>query len=71
MKIAASVCNVLHTATDSSVGVATGYGLDGRDSIPGRKKSLFSSPQSAGRLCPAYNQMYTGGFLPGVNQLEH
>jgi hypothetical protein len=29
---------------DSSVGIATGYGLEGRGSIPGRVK-IFSSPQ--------------------------
>jgi hypothetical protein len=30
---------------DSSVGIATGYGLDGRGSIPCRAKRFFSSPQ--------------------------
>jgi hypothetical protein len=29
----------------SSVGITTGYGLDSRDSIPGRGKKFFSSPQ--------------------------
>jgi hypothetical protein len=33
-----------------SVGVATGYGLDGRGSIPGRSKRHFSSPQRPDRL---------------------
>jgi hypothetical protein len=35
---------------DSSVGIATGFGLDGRDSILGRSKSLFSTPQGPDRF---------------------
>jgi hypothetical protein len=31
-------------AYDSSVGIATVYGLDGRGSIPSRVKRFFSSP---------------------------
>jgi hypothetical protein len=31
-------------------GIATGYGLDGRGSIPGRGKRLFSTPQRPDRL---------------------
>jgi hypothetical protein len=34
----------------SSVGIATGYGLDGRDFIPERCKIFFSTPQRPGRL---------------------
>jgi hypothetical protein len=30
---------------DSSVGIATRYGLDGRDSVPGRGRRSFSTPQ--------------------------
>jgi hypothetical protein len=30
---------------DSWVGIATGYGMDDRDSIPGKGKRFFSSPQ--------------------------
>jgi hypothetical protein len=30
---------------DSSVGIATGYWLDGQGSIPGRGKRFFSTPQ--------------------------
>jgi hypothetical protein len=30
---------------DSSVGIAIGYGLDSRGSVPGISKTLFSSPQ--------------------------
>jgi hypothetical protein len=33
----------LTTEPDSSVGVATGYGLDGLGSIPGRVKRLLST----------------------------
>jgi hypothetical protein len=35
---------------DSSVGLATGYGLDGRGSFPGRGKRFVSSPQRPDRL---------------------
>jgi hypothetical protein len=38
------VTNVL-VSQNSSVGVATGYGLDGRGSIPRSGKRFFSSPQ--------------------------
>jgi hypothetical protein len=31
-------------------GIAAGYTLDGRDSIPGRGKRFFSTPQRADRL---------------------
>jgi hypothetical protein len=34
---------------DNSVGVATGYGLDGRGLILGTGKKFFSSPQHPGR----------------------
>jgi hypothetical protein len=33
-----------------SFGIATGYAMDGRDSIPGRGKRLFSTPQLPDRL---------------------
>jgi hypothetical protein len=35
---------------DSSVGIGTGYGMDGQGSIPGRSKRYFSSPQGSDRL---------------------
>jgi hypothetical protein len=35
---------------DSSVGIPTGYGLDGWGSLPGRGKRFFSTPQSPDRL---------------------
>jgi hypothetical protein len=35
---------------DRSVGITTGYGLDGRGSISGRVKRFFSTPQRPDRL---------------------
>jgi hypothetical protein len=35
---------------DSSVGIPTGYGLDGLGSIPGRGKIFFSTPQHLARI---------------------
>jgi hypothetical protein len=35
---------------DNSVGITTGYGLDGRESILCRGKEFFSSPQRPDRL---------------------
>jgi hypothetical protein len=35
---------------DSSVGAATGYGLDSRHSIPGGRKKLLSTPQRPDRI---------------------
>jgi hypothetical protein len=35
---------------DSSVGIATGYRLDGQSSIPGEGKRLFSTSQRVDRL---------------------
>jgi hypothetical protein len=53
-------------AEDSSVGIAMGYGLNGRGSIPDRGK-VFSSHNvqtGPGTHPPSYT-MGTGGFLPG------
>jgi hypothetical protein len=36
---------LLHRSQDSSVGIATGYRLDGWGSIPGKSSGVFSSPQ--------------------------
>jgi hypothetical protein len=35
---------------DVSIGIPTGYGLDGRGSIPSRGKRFFSAPQRPDRL---------------------
>jgi hypothetical protein len=47
---------------DISVGIATGYGPDGRGLIPDRGKRFFSTPQRPNR--PFY-PMGTGGSFPG------
>jgi hypothetical protein len=51
----------------SSVLIATGYGLDGRSSIPGRGKriSLLLSVQTGSRAHPASYPIVTGAVLPG------
>jgi hypothetical protein len=45
---------------DSSAGIATGYGLDGRDSIPSRVIKIGSWAHLV-----SY-PMFTAGFIPGV-----
>jgi hypothetical protein len=56
----------------SSVGIATGYGLEGRDSIPGGRKRFFSTPQCPDELWGSPNFLSNGWvprFLPlGVKQ---
>jgi hypothetical protein len=41
---------LVQVSRDASVGIVTGYRLDGRGSIPGRGKIFFSSPQRPDRL---------------------
>jgi hypothetical protein len=50
----------------SSVGITTGYGLDGRGSIPGRGKGFVSSPQGPDRLwdLPSLLSSVYRGLLP-------
>jgi hypothetical protein len=50
---------------DSSLGVATGYEVDGRGSIPGRSKRFFSTPRCPDRLWASYavDMVF---FLPGT-----
>jgi hypothetical protein len=52
---------------ESSVGIATGYALDGRGSFLSRGKrfSLLHSVQGASRGHPASYPMGIGGSLPG------
>jgi hypothetical protein len=45
---------------DNSVGVAIGYGLDGRDSIIGGGNVSFSSPQRPVRFWGPLNFLYNG-----------
>jgi hypothetical protein len=39
-----------HISWNSSIDVATGYGLDDRGLIPGRSKRFFSAPQLLYRI---------------------
>jgi hypothetical protein len=49
---------------DSLVGIASGYGFDGRGSIPGRVKKLFSTPQRKAGSGAHQASMGTMGSLP-------
>jgi hypothetical protein len=51
---------------DSSVGITTGYRLDGRGSIPGRGKrfSVFHRVQNGSGVHPAPYKMGTEGSFP-------
>jgi hypothetical protein len=58
---------------DSSVGIATSYGLDGRGSIPGTGKRFFSMPpfQTCFGVQPAFSPIGTwGGVFPGGKAAE-
>jgi hypothetical protein len=51
---------------DSSVGIATGYGLDAPGSIPDSARfSLPHSVQTGSGIHPASYPMGTGGSFPG------
>jgi hypothetical protein len=53
-------------SSDSSVVVATGYGLDGRDSIPGKARdfSLLHNIQTCSEIHPASYPIGIGGSFP-------
>jgi hypothetical protein len=53
-----------------SVGIATGYGLDGRGSIPGRDKIFLFSRESRSALWPTRLpiQWVRGAVSPGVKR---
>jgi hypothetical protein len=55
---------------DSLVGIATGYSLDGRGSIPGRGKRFSSTPQRPYRLWGPFSLISNGyrAVFPGVKQ---
>jgi hypothetical protein len=55
---------------DSSVGIATGYGLDDRGSISGKGRgfSLFNSVHTGSGAHTASYPMGTGGSLPWVKR---
>jgi hypothetical protein len=55
-----------HLTRNSSVSIATGYGLDGRDSIPGRGKRYVSTPPRLDRFRGSPSLLsngYRGGGL--------
>jgi hypothetical protein len=60
-------CPCLIWVRDSSIIVATGYGLDGQGLIPGRGKRFLCTPQCSDRLWghPACYPMGTGGSFCG------
>jgi hypothetical protein len=51
----------------SSVGIATGYELDGRGSLHGRGKKFFSlhNVQTGSRIHPVFYPMGIGDSFPG------
>jgi hypothetical protein len=65
------------TRRDNSVGIATGYGLDGHGSIPRKNKRIFSTSQPPDRFWgppilrreadlspPSITEVKNGGALP-------
>jgi hypothetical protein len=61
----------VHWSCDSSFGIATGYGLDRRDLIPGRGKILFPFTSSRPTLGPTQFpiQWVPWALSPGVKRL--
>jgi hypothetical protein len=60
-----------HSSWDNSVGIATGHGLDGRGSIPGKSKRFVSSRPALGATQPTIQWVPGGGALsPEVNRPE-
>jgi hypothetical protein len=55
-------CHVTVDSRDTSVDTPTGYELEGRGSILGRGKTLFSIPQRPDRLWDPKN-LYTMGTV--------
>jgi hypothetical protein len=56
---------------DNPVGVATGYGLAGRSSIPGSGKRFFSSPQRSNWIHPVFCPMGTGAIFLEAKRPGH
>jgi hypothetical protein len=55
-----NIINVRRTAGDSSLGIATGHGLDDRGSIFSRDKRFFSCPQCQDRLWGPPSLLFNG-----------
>jgi hypothetical protein len=62
-----------NVSQDGLLGTATGYGLDGRGSIPGRSKRFFSIPQRSDlALGPTQPLIqWAPGAFPGVKLTTH
>jgi hypothetical protein len=56
---------------DSSVGIATSYGLDGRVSIPGRSTRIFVHSVQTGSVAHPPIQWVPGAVSFGVRRLGH
>jgi uncharacterized membrane protein YgcG len=58
---------IIRKNRDSAVGIAMGYGLDGRGSIPcrGKNSSFLHGVQNGSGAQPASSLMGTGGSFPG------
>jgi hypothetical protein len=54
------------TSQDTAVGIATGYGMDGQGSIPGRDRdfSLLHGVKTGSGVHPVSYAMGTGGCFP-------
>jgi hypothetical protein len=57
---------------NNAVGIATGYGLDGQDSMPGKGKNyiLVHSAQTGSGAHPASPPIGTGTCFPGGRAAE-
>jgi hypothetical protein len=62
-----ALINYSFRSRDRSVGIATGYALNGWDSIPGKDKtfSLLHSVQTGSGAHPAPSPVGTGSSFPG------
>jgi hypothetical protein len=56
--------NICHRSQDSSNGISTSYGHDGRGSIPGRSSIFSHSVQTGSGAHPVCYPMGTGGSFP-------
>jgi hypothetical protein len=52
--------SLIYRSRDNSVGIATGYELDCRGSIPGRGRSISSTPQHTDQLWGPPSLLYNG-----------